>query len=118
MFAAAADHKTSYIVQKDKGNFLLVTVHNEPRGFIGTIVINDPTHLQFSLFVFYHQPLICHNAHGPSLYPGITTKDRFAMMFLKLLKFTIVNDSFNHLNHVVRLTATHGENVIYLFRIL
>ena len=117
MFAAAADHEASHVVQKHKRNLLLVAVHDEPCGLVGTVVVDDTAHLQFAFFVLHHQALVGDNANRPTVYPGISTEDGFAIVLLKFFHLAVVHHALYDVEHVVRFQVASGEHAIEFFRI-
>ena len=45
----------------EPADVFLIAVHNEPRGLVGTVAVNNPTELNAVLFAFNHLALIGHN---------------------------------------------------------
>src|SRR5690606_2408520 len=79
MFRTAAYHKTGDVLEKDQGDFLLVAIHDEARGLVGGIRIDDAAKLHFALLAFNDLTLVGDNANGPSIDPRQTANDALAI---------------------------------------
>ena len=114
MLTAAAYHKSSNILQKHQGYFLLVAVHNEACGFICRITVDYPTKLHFGcatgFLAFNNFTVIGHNTYSPSINTGIATDNGFTIIFLVGFKLTVVNQAVNNIYGFIGFCSVGGQN--------
>ncbi len=106
-------------MQKNQWYFLLVAVHDKPCGFVCTVVVDYSTHLHFAFFVLGNQALVGHNAHGPSIYPGIAAYNSLAVVFFKFIQYRPIHYAFNNVPYIIRLCiafAHYTVNTVRIFR--
>src|SRR5688500_14591752 len=102
MFASAAYHKTGHIPEEQKRNSFLVTIHNEPRGLISTVVVDHTTHLHFTLPAFYYFSLVGYYTNCPTIYSSVAANNRLSVISLELFKRVIINQPFDDIKHIIR----------------
>ena len=117
MFAFAAHHKSSYILQKHQRDFFLVTIQNETCGFIGTIAINHTTQLHFAFLIFYHQTLIGNNTYSPTINSCIATNNCFAIIFFKFIQAIRIYNTINNIEHIIGFGIPFALHTINFFDI-
>ena len=82
VFTSATNHKTGDILQEYQWNFFLIAIKNESCCLFGAVIIDHATHLHFTLFTFNDLSLVRYNSYSPSINPGITAQNRFAIILL------------------------------------
>ena len=117
MFAPAAHHETSNVLQEDQRDLFLVAVQDESCCLIRTVVIDHAAHLHFTFPAFYDLALVGYDAHRPAIDPGIAAKDALAVVFFELIEIRFVDDALNHIHHIIWLVVICREQSIDIFRI-
>src|SRR6202158_531534 len=101
-----ADHETVYVVQKNKGNAVLVAIENEPCSLFGGLGVNHAAKFDAllvgaapqRLHVFF---LIRNNSTGPAADARVSAKQRLAVLRAIFLEFARVHDARDNFPHVV-----------------
>src|SRR5688572_11933204 len=111
MFTTTTHHKARHILKENKRYFLLIAIQNEPRSFVGTVIIKNTTHLHFALFTFHDLTLVGYDTYCPSVYTTVSANNCFSIIFFELFKGIGINKAVDHLRHIVRLAISRKNSI-------
>src|SRR5207249_8204625 len=111
LLTATANHKTGDVLQKDERNLFLIAGENKTGTFVSAVIIDHTAHLHLAFFTFYNLSLISHNANSPAIYPSISANDCLAIIFFELFKLRIINNPFNHDEHIIGFSIKRKNSI-------
>src|SRR5262249_25750265 len=100
-----AHHEAVDVLKKDDRDPGLITVHDEARGLIGAVDVDDSSVLKGAGSRSRTLPLVGHNPDGDSSQTAVAANERLTEFRLVFVKGTVVKDAGQDLPDIVFLAT-------------
>ena len=112
LFRVAPDHEAGYVLEKNDRQSGLIAIHDEPRGFVGAVGINDAAHLDARFFRAHLMALIGDDPDRMAADPRIGGDERLAVVGLVFIERIRVDDRGEQIARIVLLLAFEADQVV------
>src|SRR5260370_1276716 len=115
-----ADHEAVYVVQKNKGDAVLIAIENESRSFFGGLGVNHTAKFDALLVGAARQRLhvlflIRDNSDRPAADARVSAQKRFTVLRAIFFEFACVHDAGDNFPHVVLLSRIARKYPVDVF---